>query len=201
MNTYFLHKLFEHPRGPGHLGKIPGTSQAPPSKPKEDKLSREGTNFSTPTPSRGRPPPHPAVSPAGRFSRILESLNSLESLEDSEGDKRATTNVQHRFVLFFLLYFLLFCSHWAKALCFEGESPGGIILKKCEKVRKSVIFFSEKMLPFSCCPLVFTWNMDFSEKTPLPKDPLFVRTRLFSLKSASLHALRLLRGAHLSGLL
>ena len=32
------------------------------SKPKEDKLSREGTDFSTTTPSCGRPPPHPAVS-------------------------------------------------------------------------------------------------------------------------------------------
>ena len=32
-----------------------------PSKRKEDKLSREGTNFSTHTPSRGRPPPHSGV--------------------------------------------------------------------------------------------------------------------------------------------
>ena len=53
-----------------------------------------------------------------------------------EEDKRATTNVQHRFVQFFLLSFLLFCSPWAKALCFEGESPGGKIMKMCEKVRK-----------------------------------------------------------------
>ena len=45
----------------------------------------------------------------------------------------AQTNVQHRFVLFFLLSFLLFCSPGAKALCFEGESPGGKILKNCEK--------------------------------------------------------------------
>ena len=45
----------------------------------------------------------------------------------------ATTNVQHRCVQFLLSSFLLFCSHWAKALCFEGESPGGKILKKCEK--------------------------------------------------------------------
>ena len=45
--------------------------------------------------------------------------------------------MQHRFVLFFLVYFLLCCSHGAKTLCFEGESPGGKILesvKKCEKV-------------------------------------------------------------------
>ena len=28
-----------------------------------------------------------------------------------EEDKHATTNVQHRFVLFFLLSFLLFCSY------------------------------------------------------------------------------------------
>ena len=59
-------------------------------------------------------------------------------------DKRATTNVQHRFVLFFLLSCLLFCSHWAKILCFEGESPGGKILKKCEKkVRKAWKFWND----------------------------------------------------------
>ena len=52
-----------------------------------------------------------------------------------EEDKRATTNVQHRFVQFFLLSFLLFCSPWAKTLSFEGESPGG---KNYEKVWKSV---------------------------------------------------------------
>ena len=41
-----------------------------------------------------------------------------------------------------------------KPLCFEGESPGGKILKKCEKVLKSVTNY-ETILPFSCCPLVF----------------------------------------------
>ena len=39
----------------GHPGFLP-------SKPKEDKLLREGTNFSATAPSRGRPPPHWAVS-------------------------------------------------------------------------------------------------------------------------------------------
>ena len=73
-----------------------------------------------------------------------------------EEDKRATTNVQNRFVQFFLLSFLLFCSRWAKTLCFEGESPGGKILKKCKKVLKSVKNY-ETILPFSCCPLVFLW--------------------------------------------
>ena len=34
-----------------------------------------------------------------------------EEEEEEEEDKRATTNVQHRFVLFCLLSFLLFCSH------------------------------------------------------------------------------------------
>ena len=63
----------------------------------------------------------------------------------SEEDKRATTNVQHRFVQFFLLYFLLFCSPGAKTPCFEGKSPGGKILKRCEKVRKIMKRF---------CPLV-----------------------------------------------
>ena len=46
---------------------------------------------------------------------------------------RRRTNVQQLTCnidfLLFLLYFLLFCSHRAKALCFEGESPGGKILK------------------------------------------------------------------------
>ena len=55
-----LHKLFEW--GPEHPGKIPGHPRFLPSKSKEDKLSREGTNFSATTPSRGRPPPHWAVS-------------------------------------------------------------------------------------------------------------------------------------------
>ena len=73
-----------------------------------------------------------------------------------EEDKRATTNVQNRFALFFLLSFLLFCSPWAKTLCFEGESPGGTIMKKCQKLWKSVKN-SETILPFSCCPSVFLW--------------------------------------------
>ena len=42
--------------------KFQGTSHIPPFKTKEDKLSRQGTNFSATTPSRGRPPPHRAVS-------------------------------------------------------------------------------------------------------------------------------------------
>ena len=54
----------------------------------------------------------------------------------SEEDKRATTNVQNRFVQFFLLSFLLFYYPWAKTPCFEGKSPGGKIMKKCQKVRK-----------------------------------------------------------------
>ena len=73
-----------------------------------------------------------------------------------EEDKRATTNVQNRFVQFFLLSFLLFCSPCAETLCFEGESPGGKIMKKCQKVRKSARNY-ETILPFSCCPLVFLW--------------------------------------------
>ena len=63
-----------------------------------------------------------------------------------EEDKRATTNVQNRFVQFFLLSFLLFCSHWAKTLCFEGESLGGKSAKKCEKLWND---FALLLLPFS----------------------------------------------------
>ena len=89
--------------------------------------------------------------------------NPLKEQRVLEEDKRATTNVQHRFVLLFLLSFLLFCSHWAKTLCFEGESPGGKILKKCEKVWESVKI-SETILPFGCCPLVFLWRECFSNR-------------------------------------
>ena len=77
-------------------------------------------------------------------------------------DKRATTNVQNRFVPFFLLSFLLFCSPWAQTLCFQVESPGGKILKKCQKVWKSVKNY-ETILPFSCCPLVFPWDFPIFE--------------------------------------
>ena len=65
--------------------------------------------------------------------------------------------MQNRCVQFFLLSFLLFCSPWAKTLCFQGESPGGKIMKKCEKVWKNVINY-ETILPCSCCPLVFPWT-------------------------------------------
>ena len=61
MSTDFvLHKPFEHPLKSGtsqqNSRHIPDSL---PSKPKENKLSREGANFSTPTPSCGRPSPHP----------------------------------------------------------------------------------------------------------------------------------------------
>ena len=63
--------------------------------------------------------------------------------------KRATTNVQNRFVQFFLLSFLIFCSPWAKTLCFEGGKSRGEKLwksvKNCEKVWKIMKRF---------CPLV-----------------------------------------------
>ena len=65
--TFFLHKLFEHPQGSGTSRQIsrdipanfPGHPRFLSSKPKEDKLSRESTNFLATTPSCGRPPPPP----------------------------------------------------------------------------------------------------------------------------------------------
>ena len=56
--TFFTHKLFEHGQGSGTSGKkFPRHPRFLSSKPKEDKLSREGANFSATTPSCGRPPP------------------------------------------------------------------------------------------------------------------------------------------------
>ena len=43
----------------------------PPLKHKKNKLSKEGTNFSIPTPSRGRPPPHLAVSGPKKLIFVL----------------------------------------------------------------------------------------------------------------------------------
>ena len=54
--------------------KFPGHPRFLYSKPKEDKLSREGTNFSATTPSLGRPPPHRAVSGPKKLIFVLISL-------------------------------------------------------------------------------------------------------------------------------
>ena len=53
----------------------------PPSKPKENKLSKEGTNFFTPTPSRGRPPSHPAVSGPKKLVFVLFFWHPARLLE------------------------------------------------------------------------------------------------------------------------
>ena len=73
---------------------------------------------------------------------LLEILHLADLLEE---DKRATTNVQNG--LSFSFYSL------EKGLNFK-KSPGGNVLKKCEKVRKSVKI-AEAILHFGCCPLVF----------------------------------------------
>ena len=52
------------------VGKIPATSQTPPFETQGRQLSRESTNFSTTTPSRGRP------HPTGRFRTQQVSLRA-----------------------------------------------------------------------------------------------------------------------------
>ena len=69
--NFFLHKLLDHPQGPGHPSKFSGRPRFLSSKRKEDKLSREGTNFSATTPSRGRPQPHWAVSGPKKLIFVL----------------------------------------------------------------------------------------------------------------------------------
>ena len=53
---------------------------------------------------------------------------------------------------FYYLFFSFIILERKKS--FEGESPGGKILKKRQKVPKSAKNY-ETILPFSCCPLVF----------------------------------------------
>ena len=69
--------------------------------------------------------------------------NDVEDTVAMQRIRRRRINVQYRFVPFFLFSFLLFCSLWAKTLCFEGESPGGKTMKICEKVRKSEKFWND----------------------------------------------------------
>ena len=78
--TLFLHKLFEHPQGSRtsqqNSRDVPRLLS---SKPKEDKLLREGTNFSAATPSRGRPPSHRVVSGPKKLIFVLFFLAWLKS--------------------------------------------------------------------------------------------------------------------------
>ena len=82
---FFLPKLFEHPAG---LRDIPAKPQILPSKPKEDKLSSEGTNSSTTTPSRGRPPPHRAVSGPKELIFVLFVLPEKDQTLEKDGQNR-----------------------------------------------------------------------------------------------------------------
>ena len=85
-----------------------------------------------------------------RTSLSVCSLEGILTLQVLEDDKRATTNVQNGLVL------LLFFSYY-KSLTLK-KSPGGKLLKKCEKVWKSLKKCEQvpkPILPLSCCPLVF----------------------------------------------
>ena len=66
-------------------------------------------------------------------------------------DKRATTNVQHRFVLFFYYLFFSFVPIELKPFVLKGKVLGNFL--KNAKVWISVKN-SETILPFSCCPFL-----------------------------------------------
>ena len=68
----FFTQTFSTPPGVRDIpAKFPGYPRFLSSKPKEDKLSREGTNFSATTPSRGRPPLHREVSGPKKLIFVL----------------------------------------------------------------------------------------------------------------------------------
>ena len=82
MRTNFVCTNFLNtPRGRDIPAKFPGHPRVLSSKPKEDKLSREGTNFSATTPSRGRPPPHRAVSRPKKIIFVLFFLPEYLQLQ------------------------------------------------------------------------------------------------------------------------
>ena len=59
---FFCTNFFGHPQRSQTSRQNSRDIPVPSSKPKENKLSREGTNFLTTTPLRRRTPPHPPVS-------------------------------------------------------------------------------------------------------------------------------------------
>ena len=69
--NFFCTNFLNTPRVRDIPAKFPGHPRFISSKPKEDKLSRESTNFSATTPSRGRPPPHRAVSGPKKLIFVL----------------------------------------------------------------------------------------------------------------------------------
>ena len=73
--NFFCTKFLNTPRVRDIPAKFPGHPRFLSSKPKEDKLSREGTKFSATTPSRGRPPPHRAVSGPKKLIFVLFFLS------------------------------------------------------------------------------------------------------------------------------
>ena len=76
-------------------------------------------------------------------------------LRISEEDKRATTNVQNRFVQFFFYLFFSFVLLELKPLVLKGKVLGEKLWKSAKKCKKCENY--ETILPFSCCPLVFLW--------------------------------------------
>ena len=84
----------------------------------------------------------------GEETRADPVLPFLAFFLNYEEDKRATTNVQNRFVQIFLLSFLLFCSPWAETLLFWRGKSWGKNSEKAWKSAKSVRNYER------FCPLV-----------------------------------------------
>ena len=83
--NFFCTNFLNAPKGLGHPSEIPGTSQILSSKPKEDKLSREGTNFSATTPSRGRPPPGGLRTQKVNLCALLSFLKLIQKTREGCG--------------------------------------------------------------------------------------------------------------------
>ena len=69
--TFFAQTFWRPPGVRDIPAKFPGHPRFLSSKPKKDKLSREGTKFSATTPSRGRPPPDQVVSGPKKLIFVL----------------------------------------------------------------------------------------------------------------------------------
>ena len=130
--------------------KFAGHPRFPSSKPKEDKLSRESTNFSATTPSRGRPAHHRAVSAPQKLIFVLFFRKRTHV-------QQLTCNIDLSSYFYYLFFSFVLIE--LKPFVLKGK-------ENSENFWKSVQNY-ETISPFSRCPLVFPWFSCLNFRIPV----------------------------------